>query len=38
MGEVKKINIENQIYYFFDDMIYIKKFLLKLIKNRQEVL
>ena len=30
MGEVKEINIENQSYYFFGDMI--------LIKNRQEAL
>ena len=26
MGEVKEINIKNQSYYFFDDMIDIKDF------------
>ena len=36
MGEVKEINIKNQTYYFFDDMIDIKNFhsnLLKINKN-----
>ena len=32
MGEVKKINIKNQTYYFFDDMIYIKNFHSDLLK------
>ena len=34
MGKVKKINIKNQIYYYFNDIINIKDFLFKLIKNR----
>ena len=36
MGEVKKINIKNRTYYFFDDMIDIKTFhgdLLKIDKK-----
>ena len=37
MGEVKELNIENKTYYFFYDMIDIKYFSLKLIKNRQKV-
>ena len=37
MGNVKEIKIKNQTYYFFDDLINIKNFSLKLIKNRQEV-
>ena len=39
MGEVKEINIKNQSYYFFDDMIDIKNFhsnLLKIDKNSHE--
>ena len=32
MGQVKKINIKNQIYYFFDDMINIKNFHSNLLK------
>ena len=32
MGQVKEINIKNQTYYFFDDMINIKNFHLKLLK------
>ena len=36
MGQVKEINIKNQTYYFFDDMINIKTFhsnLLKIVKK-----
>ena len=39
MGEVKEINIKNQTYYFFDDMINIKNFhsnLLKIDKKSHE--
>ena len=39
MGQVKEINIKNQTYYFFDDMIDIKKFhsnLLKIDKKLHE--
>ena len=32
MGEVKKINIKNQTYYFFDDMIDIRSFHSNLLK------
>ena len=32
MGEVKEINIKNQSYYFFDDMIDIKNFHSNLLK------
>ena len=32
MGEVKEINIKNQIYHFFDDMFNIKIFLSNLLK------
>ena len=32
MGEVKKINIKNQTYYFFDDMIDIRSFHTNLLK------
>ena len=32
MKEVKEINIKNQTYYFFDDMINIKNFHLNLLK------
>ena len=32
MGQVKEINIKNQTYYFFDDMINIKNFHLNLLK------
>ena len=38
MGETEELNIKNQICYFLDDMINIKNFLLRLIKNRQEVI
>ena len=34
MGEIKGLRIKNQTYYFFEDMINIQKFALKLIKNR----
>ena len=36
MGDIKKINIKNRTYYFYDDMINIKNFysiLLKLDKK-----
>ena len=36
MGNFKGINIKNRIYYFFNDMIYVKDFnssLLKQVKN-----
>ena len=39
MGEIKEINIKNQTYYFFDDMINIKNFhsnLLKIDKKSHE--
>ena len=39
MGQVKEINIKNQTYYFFDDMIDIKNFhsnLLKIDKKSHE--
>ena len=39
MGQVKEINIKNQTYYFFDDMINIKNFhsnLLKIDKKSHE--
>ena len=32
MGEVKEINIKNQTYYFFDDMIDIRNFHSNLLK------
>ena len=32
MGQVKEINIKNQTYYFFDDMINIKYFHSNLLK------
>ena len=32
MGQAKEINIKNQSYYFFDDMIGIKNFYLNLLK------
>ena len=32
MGEVKEINIKNQTYYFFDDMVDIKNFHSNLFK------
>ena len=39
MGQVKEINIKNQTYYFFDDMIDIRNFhsnLLKIDKKSQK--
>ena len=41
MGNIKKINIKNRTYYFFDDMISIKNFdsnLLKIDKNQTKTL
>ena len=32
MGSIKEINIKNQTYYFFDDMINMKNFHSKLLK------
>ena len=32
MGEVKQININNRTYYFYNDIIVIKKFDAKLLK------
>ena len=32
MGNIKQINIKNRTYYFYNDMINIKDFDLKLIK------
>ena len=32
MGQVKEINIKNQTYYFFDDMVNIKNFHSNLLK------
>ena len=40
MGQVKGINIKNQTYYFFDDMVNIKHFhsnLLKLDKSHKDI-
>ena len=37
MGQDKQLNI-NKTYYFFDDMIDIKRFSVERIKNRQKVL
>ena len=34
MGKIKELHIKNQTYYFFNDMINIKDFYFKLIKNR----
>ena len=33
MGEVKQINIKNRTYYFYNDIINIKYFDAKLLKN-----
>ena len=38
MREVKQINIKNQTYYFFDDMVDIKKIHLKLLKEDKKSL
>ena len=38
MVETKELNIKNQAYYFFDDMINIRNFQSKLIKNRQKAM
>ena len=38
MGNIKEINIKNQTYYFFNDMISIKDFDPSLIKNRQKII
>ena len=41
MGNRKEINIKNQMYYFFDDMINIEDFdsnLLKIDKSRTKIL
>ena len=32
MGETKELNIKNQTYYYFDDMINIRKFKSDLLK------
>ena len=32
MGEVKQINIKNQTYYFYNDIIYINNFDARLLK------
>ena len=32
MGEVKQINIKNQTYYFYNDVIYLKNFDARLLK------
>ena len=37
MGQVKEINIKNQIYYFFDDMINIKNFHSNLLKTDKKL-
>ena len=34
MEGIKQLNIENERYYFYDDIMNIKKFPIKLIKNR----
>ena len=41
MGEVKQINIRNQIYYFYNDIIDFENFearLLKMAKNHSKAL
>ena len=37
MGNIKKINIKNRIYYFFDDMINIKDFDPNLLKTDKKL-
>ena len=32
MGEIKSLNIKNRTYYYYDDMIYIRKFHSNLFK------
>ena len=34
MGKVKELNIKNQTFYYFNDIINIKFFSFKLINNR----
>ena len=38
MGNVKDLNIQNQTYYYSDDMIDIRKFESNLLKSRIETL
>ena len=38
MGEVKQINIKNQTYYFYNDMINIKDFDASLLKIDKEII
>ena len=41
MGEVKQIDIKNRTYYFYNDIIDLKKFdarLLKMFKNHTKIL
>ena len=37
MGQVKELNIKNQTYYFFDDMIDIKNFHSNLLKIEEKL-
>ena len=32
MGNIREINIKNRSYYFFDDMVHVKKFDTNLLK------
>ena len=36
MGLVKQINIKNRTYYFYNDMVGIKKFDSKLLKTKKK--
>ena len=38
MGEVTQINIKNRTYYFYNDMINLKNFDLKLIKIDKKII
>ena len=38
MGEVKQINIKNRTYYFYNNIIGIKNFDAKLLKNHTKTL
>ena len=37
MGVVKQINIKNRTYYFYNDIINLKKFESKLLKIKKEI-
>ena len=38
MGVVKQINIKNRTYYFYNDIINLKKFESKLLKIKKEII